>query len=327
MTEGDKYPPEIQKLFAPKLPFLYKEPIGYYPEERRTASITPLQERKALIARYKEQYAKKQPSGLLQAQALPETLRQSKERQLREWQDTEGFNQNKFLKNPYCTVFVARLHYSATELDVSKTFTHYGSIESVRVARDKETGQSRGYAFVVFEDEADAKRCIRELAPTGVVVKTDSQASRRVLVDMERGRLVRNWLPRRLGGGLGGRHYSQPSTSHLHAASAAASGRRPNLSSNPYQQANRAPRMQKRPGTDRSGPNKRHASEDAHWDSAPVSGHGNYYKAPEVLSYTPAASTHSVQSVRGADTSVRNRYAKYQNMGDSRSANGNERRR
>nr|POF13717.1 u1 small nuclear ribonucleoprotein 70 kda [Quercus suber] len=36
--------------------------------------------------------------------------------------------------------------------------------------------------------------------------------SRRVCVDVERGRTVSGWRPRRFGGGLGGRHYTKAST-------------------------------------------------------------------------------------------------------------------
>lgn len=246
-----------------------------------------------------------------------ETPAQSKERQLQEWNDADAFHKNEFLKDPHRTVFVARLHYSASEIDVSRTFTQFGVIESIRVIRHHKTGQSRGYAFVVFESETDAMNCVRQLAPTGIVVKTETEASRRTLVDMERGRMFRSWLPMRLGGGLGGRHYTQPS-SHAREASAAASGRRLNLTSNPFQQSGTVSRAHKRPTTDRySGSNKRQATET---DSLRVD---SYYKASEPVSqpYTSAATNHSVQSARGAETSIKDKYAKYQSVSsETRSA-------
>ena len=54
----------------------------------------------------------------------------------------------------------------------------------------------RGYAFIEFEREADMRAAYKR----GDGRKIDG---RRVLVDVERGRTVRNWRPRRLGGGLG----------------------------------------------------------------------------------------------------------------------------
>lgn len=318
MAEGEKYPPRIQKLFTPKLPFLYKKPLGYYPEERRTARITPLRDWKLHVTSYKKEYSTKLEIDEKLANALPkkETPSESKDRQLKEWQDTEAFSQNEFLKDPYRTVFVARLPYSVTELDVSKAFSQYGGIELIRVVRDTVSGSSRGYAFVVFEAEPDAKNCIRELAPTGILVKSsDNLVSRKALVDMERGRLVRNWLPRRLGGGLGGRHYTQPSTSHLREASAAASGRRTNLSQNPYQNSDRGDRDRndrssgassrpiKRQATDRYGSSFR--GNNSYSDSRPAQ--ALYASLP----YTPTTTAHSVLSVRGSDLSIKSKYAKY----------------
>lgn len=59
-------------------------------------------------------------------------------------------------------------------------------------------GKSRGYGFVEFEKEEDMTSAYKR----GDGKKIDD---RRVLVDVERGRTVKGWRPRRLGGGLGGR--------------------------------------------------------------------------------------------------------------------------
>lgn len=59
-------------------------------------------------------------------------------------------------------------------------------------------GKSRGYAFIEFEREEDMTMAYKRAEGK----KIDD---RRIIVDVERGRTVRNWRPRRLGGGLGGR--------------------------------------------------------------------------------------------------------------------------
>lgn len=137
------------------------------------------------------------------------------------------------MKDPYKTVFLARLDYLLTELDISKHISKYGVIDSIRIIRDRD-GRSRGYGFVAFERESDAKNCVKELAPTGLKIPVPGKSlTRTILVDIERGRLVRNWKPRRLGGGLGGRHYTKPNPYHSNNASAAASGRRLGFTSGP----------------------------------------------------------------------------------------------
>lgn len=47
-------------------------------------------------------------------------------------------------------------HKSATESDLRRDFESYGTIERVRIVRDKK-GRSRGYAFIVYERERDMK--------------------------------------------------------------------------------------------------------------------------------------------------------------------------
>lgn len=47
-------------------------------------------------------------------------------------------------------------HKSAKETDLRREFEGYGTIERVRIVRDKK-GRSRGYAFIVYERERDMK--------------------------------------------------------------------------------------------------------------------------------------------------------------------------
>lgn len=67
---------------------------------------------------------------------------------------------------------------------------------SPRLVLDKRTGQSRGYAFVEFRSEKDMRYAYKH----GDRIKIDG---RKILVDVERGRTVEGWRPRRFGGGLG----------------------------------------------------------------------------------------------------------------------------
>jgi len=107
---------------------------------------------------------------------------------------------DKIKSEPLNTVFIARLEFNTTEETLSDVFRRYGTIRSLRLVRDTETGKSRGYAFVEFSDQEEAKRVLRETRDESLVID-----GRKILVDRVRAGVVSSWLPRRLGGGLGHR--------------------------------------------------------------------------------------------------------------------------
>lgn len=124
------------------------------------------------------------------------------------------------LGDPYKTLFVGRLPFKVDEADLRREFDRYGPLERVRIVRNKD-GKSRGYAFLIFEREKDMKGqslslslvAFRRLCKAdevgGAAAYKDAEGlkmmNRRLLIDVERGRTVKGWKPRRLGGGLGGR--------------------------------------------------------------------------------------------------------------------------
>jgi U11/U12 small nuclear ribonucleoprotein 35 kDa protein len=63
------------------------------------------------------------------------------------------------------------------------------------------TGRSRGYAFVEYENVGDCELAYKRMHRLVVDKRT-------ILVDYERARIMQDWIPRRLGGGLGGRKES-----------------------------------------------------------------------------------------------------------------------
>uniref|UniRef100_A0A8D2ZL20 RRM domain-containing protein n=1 Tax=Scophthalmus maximus TaxID=52904 RepID=A0A8D2ZL20_SCOMX len=54
-------------------------------------------------------------------------------------------------------LFVGGLSFDTTEDSLSAAFGKYGTIEKVDVIRDKETGRSRGFGFVKYNNIEDAK--------------------------------------------------------------------------------------------------------------------------------------------------------------------------
>merc|ERR1711962_1125243 len=57
-------------------------------------------------------------------------------------------------------VYVGKLNYKAEKEDVEKMFEQYGPIEEVVIPTERETGRPRGFAFITYANEADAKDAI-----------------------------------------------------------------------------------------------------------------------------------------------------------------------
>ena len=60
-------------------------------------------------------------------------------------------------------IYVGNLNLSTDESALEKKFSQYGSLEHVSLVRDKETGKSRGFAFITFEDSEDALYALEEM--------------------------------------------------------------------------------------------------------------------------------------------------------------------
>ena len=62
-------------------------------------------------------------------------------------------------------LYVGNLPWSTTETELKEMFEKHGSVESVNVITDRETGRSRGFAFVEM-DPADADSAMQALDGT-----------------------------------------------------------------------------------------------------------------------------------------------------------------
>ncbi|KAK9462858.1 RNA-binding domain-containing protein [Lipomyces oligophaga] len=200
----DKLPHPLIDLFAARPSLRYLHPTDIAPGERSTSRISG-------VARYLETLNKPDPEYIVVETPAEKADKQKKlhnEQHLQRLQ--QGIknwdpNQDVLVKgDPYQTLFVARLSYDTTEKDLDNEFGRFGRIERIRIVRDKKTAKPRGYAFIVFSREKDMKAAYSDL--NGSQIK-----GRRILVDVERGRTVKTWKPRRLGGGAGGRHYTKAS--------------------------------------------------------------------------------------------------------------------
>ena len=59
-------------------------------------------------------------------------------------------------------IYVGNLPFTATDSDVRALFTQHGTVESVALPTDRETGRPRGFGFVEMP-AADAQRAIQAL--------------------------------------------------------------------------------------------------------------------------------------------------------------------
>ena len=60
-------------------------------------------------------------------------------------------------------IYIGNLNYRVREEDLKQVMEEYGVVDSVKIIKDRETGKSKGFAFVEMPDDAAAKKAIREL--------------------------------------------------------------------------------------------------------------------------------------------------------------------
>lgn len=60
-------------------------------------------------------------------------------------------------------IFVGNLSFSSTEESVRSLFERYGTVNSARIMTDRDTGRSRGFAFVEMENDSEAANAINAL--------------------------------------------------------------------------------------------------------------------------------------------------------------------
>lgn len=61
------------------------------------------------------------------------------------------------------SIFVAKLDFNATEDQLKSLFEEHGRVNRVTIAKDRETGNPRGFAFVEMANEEEADAAIKAL--------------------------------------------------------------------------------------------------------------------------------------------------------------------
>ncbi|ORX89865.1 RNA-binding domain-containing protein [Basidiobolus meristosporus CBS 931.73] len=199
----DKLPPNLLKLFAPRPPLQYFPPLDREPALKQGPTISGIGAFVSFLSDHDPDYV---PSETLEErrkrkaqerkQKAEDTIREG----LANWNPAED---PKIESDPFRTLFIGRLSYNTTEKDLRDEMEIYGPITKIAIPKDKLTGKPRGYAFLEFEREKDLKdlSLMRFIGFLGAYKYADGIKimGRRVVVDVERGRSVKGWKPRRLG--------------------------------------------------------------------------------------------------------------------------------
>lgn len=86
-------------------------------------------------------------------------------------------------------LFVGNLPYTVDDADLQNNFANYGTVMSAKVMVDRDTGRSKGFAFVEMGNAAEAQAAIEGLNGMSV-------AGRAITVNVAR--------PKESNGGFGG---------------------------------------------------------------------------------------------------------------------------
>ncbi|CAB3402559.1 unnamed protein product [Caenorhabditis bovis] len=192
-------PPNLLALFEARPPIPYLPP----PEDLlidKNAKRPPI----TGVAQYLSQFedpADTPPKPVVETKEQKRQRRRREKEELLAYKVEQGIAQwnpaenEKATEDPYRTLFVARINYETSESKLRREFESYGKIKKLTMVHDKE-GKPRGYAFIEYSDKSEMHNAYKKADG----IKIDGK---RLVVDYERGRTQKTWLPRRLGGGKG----------------------------------------------------------------------------------------------------------------------------
>jgi len=198
-------PPNLLALFAPRDPIKYLPPVDKLPHEKKTSGYSGLG---GFLESFEDPDETPPPTRV-------ETKDERKDRKRREKQEQVAYRLEQDIAmwdptslangttDPFKTLFIARINYDTSESKLRREFEGNGTIKKIVLVHSSQTGKPRGYAFIEYESERDMHSAYKH-------ADGKKMDSRRVLVDVERARTVKGWLPRRLGGGLGGTRRGGP---------------------------------------------------------------------------------------------------------------------
>uniref|UniRef100_A0A8R1Y3Y0 U1 small nuclear ribonucleoprotein 70 kDa n=1 Tax=Onchocerca volvulus TaxID=6282 RepID=A0A8R1Y3Y0_ONCVO len=205
-------PDNLLALFEARPPLPYKPPPDELLVDRKRPKMSGLSEYIHLFEDPKDTppkpvYETKEERRARRRKEKEELLAYKIEQGIATWNPAQNPGATV---DPYKTLFVARINYETSESKLRREFEQFGKISRLTLVHDK-NGKPRGYAFIEYQH----KESMSEAYKKADGMKIDG---RRVVVDYERGRTQKSWLPRRLGGGKGDTRRLRESKAVLEAA-------------------------------------------------------------------------------------------------------------
>ncbi|VVC94235.1 unnamed protein product [Leptidea sinapis] len=187
-------PPNLLALFAARDPIPYLPPASKLPHEKKQKGYDGVG---AFLDLFEHPSETPPPTRVETREERLERKRRERaeqtayklEQEIAMWDPTTN---PRCTGDPFKTLFVARINYDTSESKLRREFEGYGAIKKIYMIFNKETTKPRGYAFIEYEHERDMHSAYKHADGK----KIDGK---RVLVDVERSRTVKGWLPRRLG--------------------------------------------------------------------------------------------------------------------------------
>jgi RNA recognition motif-containing protein len=84
-------------------------------------------------------------------------------------------------------IFVGNVSFSVTEAALRSLFEAYGSVASVKLVTDRDSGQPRGFGFVEMTNNAEAAKAINGLNGKDVEGRTLNVSEARPKLERSRG--------------------------------------------------------------------------------------------------------------------------------------------
>ena len=198
-------PPNLLALFQAREPIPYLPPTDKLTEEKpeckygEVSKYVNFFESKSSSIANRGYLENKQERHDRRLRERSDRCKRELERKLDKW---DPHSDPSATGDPFKTLFVARLSFEVTEAKLRREFEVYGPIKKVSLVTDAQ-GKLRGYGFIEYEHQRDMRDAYKHADGKKIYQK-------RVLVDVERGRTGEDWIPRRLGGGLGGTRRGPP---------------------------------------------------------------------------------------------------------------------